>query len=47
MGHSASFTAVAVNGAGLVVGLMLTAAIGLFFVAYPAEMDVSFFHSRS
>ena len=30
--------AVAVNGAGLVVGLLLTVALGLFFVAYPAEM---------
>ena len=30
--------AVAVTGAGLVVGLVLTVAIGLFFVAYPAEM---------
>ena len=30
--------AVAVTGAGLVVGLLLTVVIGLFFVAYPAEM---------
>ena len=35
--HQAALAA-AVTGAGLVVGLVLTVAIGLFFVAYPAEM---------
>ena len=35
--HQAALAA-AVTGAGLVVGLLLTVAIGLFFVAYPAEM---------